>query len=348
MGQHNCKCNKKSLVSNILFRRDHLIRLEIISVLNLEQDDGQLHVKTILNLHDRWKELEHERHCSEVLERRMLHRAAKLCYYWRLSNSDLVCQVLYRIYQLESHFSIIYNPVISFTNGEPQTDDWPISTAPCNVEPNEYAKLIYFLRHANNCKWTINGIRFPDIPISSFSPLSPWVSAVLRSKPTLLQVILQHGSILESDNDLPYDNRKYNSNPSLYLRYTISNLWSRNIKFLPIEYIINDLQLQRSILIVKLLLRVIPQLQRRDLTFNLFNYSPGKVYVTESSSFINDLSERGIIRNFRDRYLEPSELRHLSRCVIRRHLREMWKLPVGIFELPLPNLLQKYLNLEDD
>ncbi|XP_067142284.1 uncharacterized protein [Centruroides vittatus] len=349
MGQHNCKRCTNSLVSKIIFRRDHFIRREIISVLSFEQDDGQRHVTTILNLHHRWKKLKHEKHCSEALERRMLHHAAKLCYYWWLSNSNLVCQVLYRIYQLDSHFSIVYNKIISFINGEPQSDDWPIPIAHCNVDPNEYAKVIYFLRHANNCKMTINGVRFSDMPISSFSPLPPWVSTVLRGKPRLLQLLLQHGSILEPDNDLPDDSWKYYLNPSRYLRYTISILWMRNVKSLPTEYIINDLRLQRSILIVKLLLRVIPQLQRRDLTFNLFNYSPGKLLcVTKSSSFIDDLSERGIIWNLRERYLEPSELRHLCRCVIRRHLRKMWKLPLGIFELPLPNLLQKYLNLEDD
>ncbi|XP_023238901.1 uncharacterized protein LOC111637607 [Centruroides sculpturatus] len=283
MGQHNCKRCKKSLVSKIFFRRDHFIRQEIISVLSFEQDDGQRHVTTILNLHDRWKKLKHGKHCSEVLERRMLHHAAKLCYYWWLSNSNLVCQVLYRIYRLESHFPIVYNHVI--TNGEPQTDDWPIPIARCNVEPNEYARIIYFLRHANNCKMTINGVRFPDLPTSSFYWLPPWISAVLK------------------------------------------------------KYIRNDLQLQSSILIVKLLLRIIPQLQQRDMKL------PD---MTEIRSFVDDLSERGIIWNLRRRYLQPSELHHLCRCVIRRHLRKMWKLPLGIFELPLPNLLQKYLNLEDD
>ncbi|XP_023212423.1 ankyrin repeat and SOCS box protein 17-like [Centruroides sculpturatus] len=169
--------------------------------------------------------------------------------------------------------------------------------------------------------------------------LPPWISAVLKSKPTLLQLLLQHGSILESDNDLPVDICKYYWNPSHYFRNTISILWSNNINSLPTEYIRNDLQLQSSILIVKLLLRIIPQLQRRDMKL------PD---MTEIRSFVDDLSERGIIWNLRRRYLQPSELRHLCRCVIRRHLRKMWKLPLGIFELPLPNLLQKYLNLEDD
>ncbi|XP_067123589.1 ankyrin repeat and SOCS box protein 17-like [Centruroides vittatus] len=269
----------------------------------------------------------------------MLHHAAKLCYYWWLSNSNLVCQVLYRIYRLESHFPIVYNHVV--TNGEPQTDDWPIPIARCNVEPNEYARIIYFLRHANNCKMTINGVRFPDLPTSSVSWLPPWISAVLKSKPTLLQLLLQHGSILESDNDLPVDICKYYSNPSHYFRNTISMLWSNNINSLSTEYIVNDEQLQRSILIIKLLLRIIPQLQPRDLRFRI-------VDMTEIRSFVSDLSERGIICNLRERYWRPSELRHLCRCVIRRHLRKMWKLPLGIFQLPLPNRLRKYLNLEDD
>ncbi|GFT91337.1 SOCS box domain-containing protein [Nephila pilipes] len=45
---------------------------------------------------------------------------------------------------------------------------------------------------------------------------------------------------------------------------------------------------------------------------------------------------------------EPRSLKHLSRCFIRKRLRETWRLPNGVFHLCLPSLLEKYLNLEID
>ncbi|XP_035216554.1 uncharacterized protein LOC118189939 isoform X1 [Stegodyphus dumicola] len=45
---------------------------------------------------------------------------------------------------------------------------------------------------------------------------------------------------------------------------------------------------------------------------------------------------------------EPRTLKHLCRCTIRKSLKDAWKLPVGIFQLRLPKILQDYLNLEFD
>ncbi|XP_035216555.1 uncharacterized protein LOC118189939 isoform X2 [Stegodyphus dumicola] len=45
---------------------------------------------------------------------------------------------------------------------------------------------------------------------------------------------------------------------------------------------------------------------------------------------------------------EPRNLKHLCRCTIRKNLKEMWKLPLGISCLGLPEILKDYLNLKYD
>ncbi|GFT09168.1 SOCS box domain-containing protein [Nephila pilipes] len=42
----------------------------------------------------------------------------------------------------------------------------------------------------------------------------------------------------------------------------------------------------------------------------------------------------------------PRSLKHLSRCAIRKSLKESWNLPHGISQLSLPKTLEQYLDLE--
>ncbi|XP_035217944.1 uncharacterized protein LOC118191255 [Stegodyphus dumicola] len=45
---------------------------------------------------------------------------------------------------------------------------------------------------------------------------------------------------------------------------------------------------------------------------------------------------------------EPRTLKHLSRCTIRKSMKQAWKLPSGLSLLRLPKILHDYLNLEYD
>ncbi|XP_019635987.1 PREDICTED: uncharacterized protein LOC109478716 [Branchiostoma belcheri] len=47
----------------------------------------------------------------------------------------------------------------------------------------------------------------------------------------------------------------------------------------------------------------------------------------------------------RDRCTDPCELKHLCRCLIRKRLQDNGALPGGVYQLNLPTLLQKYLDL---
>ncbi|GFU11443.1 SOCS box domain-containing protein [Trichonephila clavipes] len=90
-------------------------------------------------------------------------------------------------------------------------------------------------------------------------------------------------------------------------------------------------------------------IQMGELEFSLMNFDPGGLTVTSSShEFIRSVSEKGIVPKLKSRYLEPSELKHLCRLVIRDSLNINWNLPYGIFSLPLPSVLQRYINLEED
>ena len=46
--------------------------------------------------------------------------------------------------------------------------------------------------------------------------------------------------------------------------------------------------------------------------------------------------------------LAPPELKHLSRCAVRRQLYACWQLPAGIEQLSVPHSLRRYLDLELD
>ncbi|CAH1246818.1 ASB17 [Branchiostoma lanceolatum] len=50
----------------------------------------------------------------------------------------------------------------------------------------------------------------------------------------------------------------------------------------------------------------------------------------------------------RDRCMDPCELKHLCRCLIRKRLQDNGVLPGGVYQLKLPTLLQKYLDLLHD
>lgn len=46
--------------------------------------------------------------------------------------------------------------------------------------------------------------------------------------------------------------------------------------------------------------------------------------------------------------IEPPELKHLCRCVIRGRLWDNYELPNGIKSLPIPGVLRRYLDIMED
>jgi SOCS box len=48
------------------------------------------------------------------------------------------------------------------------------------------------------------------------------------------------------------------------------------------------------------------------------------------------------------RWVDPPELKHISRCAVRRQLGRGWGLPNGIEELNVPLTLKSYLDLMED
>ncbi|GBM21367.1 hypothetical protein AVEN_264807-1 [Araneus ventricosus] len=102
-------------------------------------------------------------------------------------------------------------------------------------------------------------------------------------------------------------------------------------------------------LCLRFLLREIRQIPVGELEFSLMNFDPGGFTITSNShNFIRSVSERGIVPRLMSRYLEPSDLRHLCRLDIHDALNRNWNLPFGVFSLPLPKVLQRYVNLSED
>lgn len=55
---------------------------------------------------------------------------------------------------------------------------------------------------------------------------------------------------------------------------------------------------------------------------------------------------RRVLSNFKKYFRQPMYLRQLCRISIRQILNTNWQLPDGIYKLPLPELLQKYLDVQ--
>ncbi|GFY44562.1 SOCS box domain-containing protein [Trichonephila inaurata madagascariensis] len=209
--------------------------------------------------------------------------------------------------------------------------------------------MVFFLTHAHNSRLQFSGTRFVDLRLRVPLRVPPVFLSAIYNKPQLLLLLLRHGATIDERQT---GSRSDDWDLNMLLRHLTRILWASlgtDFEDTPWDTTVVSSTLHDVWECLRFLLRVIKQIQMGELEFSLMNFDPGGLTVTSSShEFIRSVSEKGIVPKLKSRYLEPSELKHLCRLVIRDSLNINWNLPYGIFSLPLPKVLQRYVNLEED
>ncbi|CAL1263728.1 unnamed protein product [Larinioides sclopetarius] len=209
--------------------------------------------------------------------------------------------------------------------------------------------MVYFLTHAHIGKLEFSGVRFVDLRLRVPLRVPPVFLAAIYNKPQLLLLLLRHGATVDRRQT---GGRSDDWDLNMLLRHLIRILWASlgteteesSWNTTVVSRTLNDVWLS-----LRFLLRGIRQIPMGEMEFSLLNFdSNGFAITSNSHDFIRSVSERGIVPKLMNRYLEPSDLRHLCRLAIRDALYRNWNLPFGVFSLPLPKILQNYVNLSED
>ncbi|KAF8764576.1 Ankyrin repeat and SOCS box protein 17 like protein [Argiope bruennichi] len=257
------------------------------------------------------------------LQHLVIYTMAKLCFYYWIRDSEIVAEILRQVYICDGHFSSMFAHIM---NHNERRSMWPAPNQ--ETRQKEYLTMVYFLTHAHNAKLEFSGVRFVDLRLRVPLRVPPVFLAAIYNKPQMLLLLLRHGAIVDRRHT---GGRSDDWDLNMLLRHLIRILWAS------LGSETEDSSWDTTI---------IPM---GELEFSLMNFDSGGLMTTSNShDFIRSVSERGIVPRLMNRYLEPSDLRHLCRFTIRDSLNVNWNLPFGVFSLPLPKVLQKYVNLSED
>lgn len=253
----------------------------------------------------------------------VLYIAIKLCYDWQLKDTQTVASLLDEIYSCESTFERILVGALFGTIAPHYIAGWKSDFD--NQEENVRA-MVYFLDHAANANLEYKygsrdkPLRYIDIPIESCGKLTPLKISIQLGLPDKLHILLRFGALVITENEdepiIVWLLDKLTEYTGCYPYNFVSclQLVSRVLPDICVRYNENvDYKLQREIMLEK--------------------------YSVLINHGIMPLNRCGIA---------PTELKHLSRCSIRKSLWLNYQLPNGIRKLPVPESLHKYLDLLED
>ncbi|XP_050672959.1 uncharacterized protein LOC126970853 [Leptidea sinapis] len=259
----------------------------------------------------------------------LLYIAMKLAFDWSLQDNGVVAALLDELYACERTFERIFLGAIFGTSAPFFLAGWKSDFM--DKEENVHA-LVFFLDHATNAnlEWKDGdrSYRFIDVPLESCGKASPVRVVIQMGASEILMILLRFGARITSDH--------VSNNP---IESILDRLNEYNRKY-PYELVT----------CLKLTMRAMPHLNltvNKDAYKHLelpedYNYQR-KVALEKYGDILNDhlvLSSRC--------GLKPVELKHLCRCLIRDRLWQNFELPFGIYKLPIPMSLKKYLDLLDD
>ncbi|XP_053616529.1 uncharacterized protein stops [Plodia interpunctella] len=259
----------------------------------------------------------------------LLYIAMKLAFDWSLQDNGVVAALLDELYTCEKTFERIFLGAIFGTSAPHFLAGWKSDFM--DREENVHA-LVYFLDHATNANLEYtddNKIhRFIDVPLESCGKASPVRVVIQMGSSEMLMILLRFGA----------------------------NIAAENAATNPIESILDRLKEYKRaypyelVGCLKLILRVIPTIKftvsKRE--FKHLGLSEDYNYDRKIALEIySEILEDHLLPSTRCG-LRPVELKHLCRCAVRQMLWKNFELPFGIYKLPIPPSLKKYLDLFDD
>ncbi|GFS32348.1 SOCS box domain-containing protein [Nephila pilipes] len=285
----------------------------------------------------------------------LVHYLLERCFWIRYGDNEVVTDLLRILFELDGHLGKIFDFQALSTNhrnlrgrtrdngsGErvdsATLEDYNFgSTWKMESLTSETIKPIdYFIEHAYKKRTLFNNRRFADqcilqsikrIPCrhSIVSLFHPPCAMAFRF-PEILPKLLRHGLFVRAGPQ--------NENVSKLITGIIGIYASSGYEKCPPQVVGMGNVLLRAVKSVDATMLMKCQRVR--------NRSPSVQKV------LAKVIEKNILPKLQVRCTGPQELKHLCRCSIRKSLYKNWQLPNGIYFLPLPTLMKRYINLELD
>lgn len=259
----------------------------------------------------------------------VLYVAGKLCFDWKLPNNETVSRLLNDMFYCEGTFERILVGAIFGIRVTHFLSGWKSDFEDRDENINA---LMYFLDHATSarleyrCLSSISKRRFIDIPMESYGQVLPLKVAVQYGSPDILLIMLRYGASSEGDKLAPAP-----------IEILLSKLEEYQLSIGK-----NQPDYPQNLLIcLRLLLRTITTIVVK--TPNHIAAQCGVMSVSMYEQYPK-LVEGNLVPPERSG-LAPPELKHISRCRIRKLLHDNWQLPHGIRTLQIPYSLLDYLDL---
>nr|XP_018895938.1 PREDICTED: uncharacterized protein LOC109029769 [Bemisia tabaci] len=255
----------------------------------------------------------------------VVYVALKISFDWKLRDAPTLTRLLENVFTCEATFERIFEGAIFGPKITHLISGWKSDFA--NRAENIDA-VAFFLDHAAAEQLEFPSLgtrrRLIDIPMTSYNQMTPAKIAAQAAKLDVLTLLVRYGAVL-TDERHPVKFCAFQ--PVLYKL----NACCEEEKELPADFLA----------CLELLLRAVERIP------NLF---PEDSEAESSDDFVSvhpELIERGIVPLSKVG-LEPVDLKHLSRCAVRRALNDSWQLPHGIQRLDVPGPVKQYLDLEVD
>ncbi|XP_015919337.2 uncharacterized protein [Parasteatoda tepidariorum] len=204
------------------------------------------------------------------------------------------------------------------------------------------SSLAYFLHHASQLRITIDGKQLMEVIPEKLTQL--YSKYIFFSEPRCVLILIQSGLRFRTDSALQPIHPIFQSVAKQllwYIKTPTSEQEDPLTNMLLNCYFQGFLRFRRNL---QILLKVTnnPQKVVFELPFIMATYFPG--------SSIEDIRNR-LKYMFPELNLElkaPATLQHTCRWGIRESLLRNWNLPYGIWNLPLPRSIKKFINFSNE
>ncbi|XP_067140736.1 uncharacterized protein [Centruroides vittatus] len=289
-----------------------------------DHEDKEDVLRKIVEVYEYYKENICDSIEFQAIEEFYLLFMAFKCYKWNIKDSNLVTNVLRKVYRSTDHCMLIF-----------QRADWKEQALEC---------FRYFINHANSCRFLWQGHRLVDCTFTYTNDVSHSCQyAVKYTNPKLLLLLLRHGALLGDYEE--YEIYKLDILKD-FLKIILK--WMESTAVLTIQNINEFEPFQDLLSCLRILMRALPPISLKELTKNFCVTNDHHINIVICKFLIEELSDLGLIKYLTQRVLRPSELQHLCRCRVRKILYDNWNLPLGIRTLPVPIRIQNYIDLMYD